>query len=231
MRRLLFALSLVSLALFVSAQTATAAEGEFKALFDGKTLTGWDGNPKFWSVEDGAITGQTTKENPTSGNTFILWKDGELADFELKLKFKIVDGNSGIQYRSKHQGNWVVGGYQADFDGAGAWTGTLYEERGRGVLAKRGNKVIIEEKGEKKADGATTPEKEILESIKKEDWNDYEVSAQGNHLVHKVNGKVTIDVTDNQPDKQVSKGILALQLHAGPPMKVQFKDILLKVLK
>jgi hypothetical protein len=91
--------------------------------------------------------------------------------------------------------------------------------------------VVIDDKGAKTTSGATTPEKEILESVKKEDWNDYEVVAQGNHLVHKVNGKVTIDVTDNETARQVFKGILALQLHAGPPMTVQFKDIQLKVLK
>lgn len=230
MNRRFLAFSLLALASTLVPSLA-AAQGEFKPIFDGQSLKGWDGNPKFWSVKDGAITGQTTADNPTSGNTFIIWKDGELADFELKLKFKIVGGNSGIQYRSKDNGNWVVGGYQADFDGAGDWTGTLYEERGRGILAKRGNKVIIDEKGELKADGATTPEKEILEAVKKEDWNDYTVIAQGNHLIHKVNGKVTIDVTDNQTAKQAMKGILALQLHAGPPMTVQFKDIQLKVLK
>jgi hypothetical protein len=210
---------------------AVASAQDFKPIFDGQSLKGWDGDPKFWSVKDGAITGQTTKENPTKGNTFIIWKDGELADFELKLKFKIVGGNSGIQYRSKDNGNWVVGGYQADFDGNGDWTGTLYEERGRGILAKRGSKVEIGEGGAKSTAAGATPEKEILEAVKKEDWNEYEVIAQGNHLIHKVNGKVTIDVTDNETARQVSKGILALQLHAGPPMTVQFKDIQLKVLK
>lgn len=162
MKRPFLALSLIALASILSLP-ATAAEGMFMPIFDGKSLTGWDGNPKFWSVKDGAITGQTTKENPTKGNTFILWKDGALADFELKLKFRIVGGNSGIQYRSKDKSNWVVGGYQADFDGAGEWTGTLYEEGGRGVLAKRGNKVVIDEKGEKKTEGTTTAEKEILD--------------------------------------------------------------------
>ncbi len=218
------------LALLTAANVAVAEEG-FKSIFDGKTLKGWDGKADFWSVQDGAITGQTTKEKPTSGNTFIIWKDGELKDFELKLKFRIVGGNSGIQFRSKDLGNNVVGGYQADFDGAGSWTGTFYEERGRGVLAKRGQKIEITENGQKKETGKTTPEKEILDSYKKDDWNDYRVVAKGNHVTLEVNGQVTVDLTDNEASKRPESGILALQLHAGPPMTVQFKDIELKVLE
>ena len=209
--------------------SVTAAEEGFKSIFDGKTLEGWDGKKEFWSVKDGTITGQTTAENPTQGNTFIIW-DGELKDFELKLKFRIVGGNSGVQIRSKHLGNNVVGGYQADFDAANGWTGSLYEEKGRGILAKRGNKVEITADGKKNNAGATTPEKEIIESVKKEDWNEYHIIAKGNQLTFKVNGLTTIELTDNQSDKAAESGILALQLHAGPPMTVQFKDIELKVL-
>jgi putative membrane-bound dehydrogenase-like protein len=217
------------LALSLPAQAADEADAEgFVSIFDGKSLDGWDGNPKFWSVRDGAITGQTTAENPTQGNTFIVWRKGEIGDFELRLKFRIVGGNSGIQYRSKEVEKWVIAGYQADFDGAGQWTGTLYEERARGILAKRGNKVEITAEGEKKEVGQTTPESEILAAYKKEDWNDYTVTARGNHLVQKVNGLVTVDVTDNQKDKAATSGLLALQLHAGPPMTVQFKEIRLK---
>ncbi len=219
-------------ALAMGAPAADEADNDgFVSIFDGKSLEGWDGNPKFWSVRDGAITGQTTAENPTSGNTFILWRKGELGDFELRLKFRIVGGNSGIQYRSKEPQKWVVAGYQADFDGDGNWTGTLYEERGRGVLAKRGQKVEITPQGEKKTTGQTTPESEILASYKKGEWNDYTIIAQGNHLIQKVNGLVTIDVTDNQKDNAATSGLLALQLHAGPPMTVQFKEIRLKKLE
>ena len=221
--------ALAALTLF---SPAAFAEEGFECLFDGKSLDGWDGNPAFWSVEDGAITGRTTKEKPTKGNTFIIWKNGELADFELKLKFRINGGNSGVQVRSKDLGKWVVGGYQADFDSAGGWTGSFYEEKGRGILAKRGNKVEITETGEKKKVGATTPEKEILGSLAKgDDWNEYHISCKGNHVVFKLNGLTTVDLVDNQASKRPEKGILALQLHAGPPMTVQFKDIELKQLK
>jgi hypothetical protein len=197
----------------------------FQSIFDGKTLANWDGNPKFWSVTDGAITGKTSKENPTDGNTFIIYRGAQPSNFELRLQFRIVGGNSGVQYRSKEVNKWVVGGYQADFDGAGGWTGTLYEERGRGVLAKRGNKIVIDGAGKKSRVGATTSEENILAAIKKEDWNDYTIIANGNHLVQIVNGNVTIDVTDNQVSKAATQGLLALQLHAGPPMTVQFKNI------
>lgn len=226
-------LGLVSLCL-VGGLAASAAGDEkdgFKPLFDGKTLQGWSGNEKFWSVQEGAITGQTTKENPTSSNTFLIWKGGEVKDFELRLKFKIVGGNSGIQYRSIDKGNHVVNGYQADIDSGETYIGILYEEGGRGILAQRGDKVEIGADGKKEVVGNTGDSKEIAAAVKKEDWNEYVVIAKGNHLVQKINGHTTIDVTDNESAKAKASGILALQLHAGPPMTVQFKEIEIKELK
>ena len=216
------------LALSWQASSTTAAEKGFKSLFDGKTLKGWEGNPAFWSVKDGAITGQTTAENPTKGNTFLIWKGGEPANFELRMKFRIVGGNSGVQYRSKDHGDWVVGGYQADIDAEGKFAGILYEERGRGILAMRGNKVLIKSDGTKQNVGKTADEKTILDGIKKEDWNDYRIVAKGNHLIHEINGNVSVDVTDEQEAKRAMSGVIALQLHAGPPMLIQFKDIEIK---
>ena len=115
---------------------AVADEG-FHSLFDGQTLDGWEGNPKLWSVQNGAITGQTTADNPTKGNTFLVWRGGEVKNFELRLKYRIEGGNSGIQYRSKEVERWVISGYQADIDATNRFTGILYEERGRGILAER----------------------------------------------------------------------------------------------
>lgn len=219
-------------ALVLAAGTLRAEEGDgFKPLFDGKSLEGWDGNPDFWSVRDGAITGQTTAEKPTRGNTFIIYKGSEIGDFELHLKYKIVGGNSGIQYRSVDRGNWVVNGYQADFEAGDTYSGILYEEGGRGILCPRGKKVEIGEDGKKTESAGPATSEEIMKAIKKEDWNDYVVIAKGNHLIHKINGLQTAEVIDNQKDKARSKGILALQLHAGPPMTVQFKDIKIKELK
>lgn len=208
--------------------SAPADAQEFVSIFDGESLQGWGGNPRFWRVEDGTIVGQTTKENPTKGNTFLCWRAGELKDFELRLKFRIDGGNSGIQFRSEEVERWVVKGYQADFDGAGNWTGSLYEERGRGIMAKRGNQVVVDETGKKNNAGQTTPEKEILATMKKGQWNTYVVKARGNHIQQWVNGKLTVDLTDNHEAGRKMCGLLALQVHAGPPMKVEFKDIQVK---
>ena len=208
-----------------------AGAQEFRHLFDGKSLNGWEGNAKFWSVKDGTITGQTTAENPTKGNTFLIWKGGEVKDFELRLQFKIVGGNSGIQYRSTDKGNYVVHGYQADIESGDKYIGILYEEGGRGILAERGQKVEIDADGNKKVTGSTGDSKEIAAAVKKEDWNEYVVVAKGNHLSQSINGHTTIEVVDNASGKAMESGILALQLHAGPPMTVQFKDIRYKELK
>lgn len=209
-----------------------AADDEtgFKNLFNGRDLTGWDGNPKFWSAKDETITGQTTAENPTKGNTFLIWRDGEVSDFELRLSFKIGGGNSGIQYRSKvtDQANWVVGGYQADFEAGTTYSGIVYEERGRGILAERGQMVWIQPDGKKRVVGTMGKSDEIQALIKKDDWNEYVIIARGNHLTHVINGRITAEVWDDQSDKAAKAGILALQLHAGPPMTVQFKNIRIK---
>ncbi|HJS06100.1 MAG TPA: DUF1080 domain-containing protein [Pirellulales bacterium] len=205
-----------------------SSEAGFKPIFNGRDLTGWDGDPKFWRVEEESIVGQTTAENPTKGNTFIIWKDGELDDFELKLSYRIKDGNSGIQYRSKRADGWVVGGYQADIDSADTYSGILYEERRkRGIMAERGENVVWtgpETKKKSQFGDKTALQKEI----KKEDWNDYHVIAKGTNFKHYINGKLMSETTDNDPNLRVMSGILALQLHAGPPMKVEFKNIRLR---
>ncbi len=219
------------LVLFAASPGIAQEKGETQKLFDGQTLNGWDGMEQFWSVEDGAITGRTTAENPTKGNTFLIWRAGEVADFHLKLKFRIVGGNSGIQYRSVDIGDHVVSGYQADFEAGDKYIGILYEEKGRGILALRNQKVEVNAAGDKKVVGETCDEKAMLAAIKKEGWNEYEIIAKGPHLVQKINGFTTVDVTDRQEGKRRDKGVLALQLHAGPPMTVQFKDIELTVLK
>lgn len=225
---LLTAVSLLTTLGFAQQSVRADDEAGFKSLFNGKDLTGWDGNPKFWSVVEGVIQGQTTKENPTSGNTFLIWRDGQVDDFELRSQFKIVGGNSGIQYRSKDMGNWVVGGYQADFDAANGYTGILYEEKAtRGIMSARGTKTTYSADG-KKEESRFADGNELKEKIKFEDWNEYVVIASGSHMTHKINGAVMSETVDNDPAKQVMSGILALQLHAGPPMTVQFKNIRLK---
>lgn len=211
-------------------------------LFNGKDLTGWKGQPEFWSVKDGAITGQTTAETPVKENTFLILQDVEVGDFELHFKYKLTDesadgtgyGNSGVQYRSKvvKPEYSVVSGYQADFECGKTYSGILYEEKGRGILAKRGEKVVIKDGAEPKkpkieVTGEVGKSDEIQAAIKRNDWNEFVVIAKGGHLQHFINGKQTVDVTD-QSTAGAKKGILALQLHAGKPMTVQFKEIVLK---
>ncbi len=215
--------------------TNAADEDGFVSLFDGKTLDNWDGNPKFWRVEDGAITGQTTADNPTKGNTFLIYRGGEFKNFELQLEYKIIGGNSGIQYRSfepvPEKQKWVVGGYQGDFEAGKTYSGILYGERFRGILANRGQKTELSRKDGKFAVnvvGSVGESAEIQSKIKDEDWNKYSITADGFHFVHKINDVVTSECTDNDTEQRRDSGILALQLHAGPPMKVQFRNIRIK---
>jgi hypothetical protein len=211
------------------------AEG-FVALFNGRDLTGWDGNPKFWSLKDGAITGQTTADNPTKGNTFLIYTGGDVDNFELRFKYKIVGGNSGVQYRSKVKDpkTWSVGGYQADFEAGKTYSGILYDEGGvaggRQIMANRGKKVTHTADGQKKEEDLPMSSEELQKAIRNEDWNDYVIIADGNHLTHKINGNTTSEVIDESP-KALKSGVLALQLHAGPPMTVQFKDIKIRKLR
>ncbi len=213
---------------------AVAADDDgWQTIFDGKTLDGWDGNPDFWRVEDGTITGQTTADKPTKGNTFIIWRKGETADFELKLEYKIVGGNSGIQYRSFEvpDNKWVIGGYQADFEAGDTYSGINYGERFRGILAGRGEKTVIGTDHKPKVVEKIGDTKEIQTKIKKEDWNTYHITAKGFTFTHKINDVTTSICTDEDTEQRRAKGVLALQLHAGPPMKVQFRNIKIKQAK
>ncbi len=222
-RRRLVSICTVVLAFCVSAAAAGDETG-FKPLFNGRNLEGWEGRKEFWSVEQGAVTGRSTPANPCTKNTFLVWRWGEVDDFELRLSFRIKGGNSGIQYRSREIEPFVVAGYQADIDYAGRWTGALYDERGRGVLAGRGQRTVIEPGGKRRTRQVADPG-ELLKYVRRGDWNDYFISARGNHLLHKINGKVTAEVIDGDPKNAERWGVLALQLHAGPPMTVQFKNI------
>lgn len=239
-------------ALLALSASLTLLHAEDKVVFNGKDLTGWEGQTEFWSVQDGAITGHTTTEHMVKENTFLIWKGGEVSDFELTVKYKITDldgksdkfGNSGIQYRSKvvKPEYSVVSGYQADFETGKGYSGILYEEKGRGILAKRGEKVVIKNVEKDPADpksknfklevtGSVGVSEEIQSAIHPAEWNEYKVIAKGGHLQHFINGKQTIDVTDETAEGAKS-GVLALQLHKGPTgMTVQFKDFVLKELK
>ena len=230
-------LPLIAAATLGQIPLTNAAEEGFKSLFNGKDLAGWEGNPDLWSVKDGAITGVTKADPKLTHNTFLVNTGGPVSDFELRLSYRIVNGNSGIQYRSKvlEKGAFgpIVGGYQADFEAGTTYSGILYEERGRGILAQRGQKTVIKPDGSKhkvEVAGSVGKSEEIQAKIKSEDWNDYIVIAKGNHFQHFINGVPTVDVVDEDAAHAAKEGILALQIHVGPPMTVQFKNIRIKSL-
>lgn len=205
-------------------------EPGFIRIFNGEDLSGWDGDPRFWSVENGAICGKTTLQNLTLSNTFLIWRGANLKNFVLKLKFRIHNGNSGIQYRSKDLGQWRVGGYQAEVENTPGKVGFLYDERGRGWMARVGELVEVDKDGTKHVVGKVTDRNSLVKAgyYKKKDWNEYTMIARGNHLVHILNGYQTIEVFDNDTKARRMQGVLALQIHFGPPMTVEFKDIRIK---
>lgn len=223
----------------VSLSASAADEAGFESLFNGKDLTGWDGDPRLWSVKDGAIRGETTDENKATGNTFLIWQDGKLKDFELRLSFRSANtNNSGIQYRSRHitEGNprnkWVVRGYQHEIRNENKVpniSGFIYDEGGqRGRMALVGDKTTWSADGEKTiADEKLIDPKGFEKLFKLDDWNDVVIIANGSHIQHYMNGKLIMDCTDNDP-RGAKEGILAVQLHAGNPMWVEYKNIRIK---
>jgi sugar phosphate isomerase/epimerase len=216
---------------------------EWRWIFNGEDLEHWDGDMRLWSVENGVIRGQTTPENPTKGNTFLIWRGGKLRDFELRLKFRIRNGNSGVQYRSKEVSKWVVSGYQAEVENAPGKVGFLYHEKGRGWLVNVGDMMVIDDNGNKHVIGNVSDTDELVKKgyYGEKDWNEYRIIADGNHLKHYLNGYQTMELIDNDRvtdpgdpgDRKgaAREGLLALQIHSGPPMLVEFKDIRIKELK
>ena len=195
-----------------------------ESLFNGKDLSGWKGLPQFWSVKDGVIVGETTKENPTKGNTFLIWQGGEVADFEITAEVRFQGNNSGVQYRSEivDEANFVLKGYQADLHPAQNYFGMLYGEKlgKRGIIAQRGQRVEVGPDGTPKVVGEVGDKTEL----KDWEWNTLRVIAVGNRLLHQINDVTTVDITDRHPEA-LAKGAIGLQLHAGPPMRVEYKNI------
>ena len=208
---------------------ADAKEAGFIPIFNGKDLTGWDGKPGWWSVKDGAITAQSTPEKPCKKCNYLIWKGGKPGDFELRLSYRLVGGNSGIQFRSLRRPDWDTSGYQADMDASGQWTGCLFEHT-RGKVAGRGTRTVIDEDG-KRTVTRIGDEAKLIKHIKPNDWNEYRILAKGPEMTLTINGVVMCQAVDRQKGKAAGSGILAFQMHPGPPMKVQFKDVRLKSLK
>ncbi|NNE92705.1 MAG: sulfatase-like hydrolase/transferase [Verrucomicrobiales bacterium] len=212
----------------VAAAAVTVKPGQdgFVRLFDGKSLRGWTGDPKYWSVKDGAITGIC--DGKLKLNRFLTWKNSTVHNFDLQMKVKISDGgNSGIQYRATMApklGLDVVNGYQCDIvSNNPKYNGMLYEERGRRILSHTGEKVIVDEKGQPWIVG-----KMEVKEFKPGEWHQYRVLVRGNHHQHWINGHPTADLIDFDEKGRSLGGVLGMQVHVGPPMEVQFKDIRIK---
>jgi hypothetical protein len=206
-------------------------ETGFQPIFDGKSLKGWDGDPGFWRVETGALVGQTTTEKQPAQNTFLIWRGGNPADFELKLQYKLTGFNSGIQIRSIELPDikWAMKGYQADMDGAQQYTGQIYEERGRGFLAMRGQFGYIPGSGKAGLVGSLGDSDELKSVIHADDWNDLHLIARGNTIIQILNGRVTSMVIDDDTAGRKLDGLIGIQVHRGPPMKIEVRNIRLKL--
>ncbi|MFK7788322.1 MAG: family 16 glycoside hydrolase [Phycisphaeraceae bacterium] len=214
-------------------KTATDTDG-FSPIFDGQTLTDWEGDLRYWSVQDNTIVGQFTAENPLKQNTFLIFRGGEnkgvLGDFELKFAYRISEGgNSGVQYRSQETPDFGMKGYQADIHHGPRWTGILYDEHGRKVLADRGQSVIVEANEKPVVVEQFGDDAELMQHIDLDGWNEYHIIARGNRLTHKINGKRMSQVLDEDEAERDLQGLLGLQIHRSTPVKVEFKAIRLKV--
>lgn len=220
----------------------------FVEIFDGESLDGWDGDTTYWSVESGNLVGEVTPTTLLKTNTFIIWQGGEPSDFELKGEFNITsEGNSGINYRSEQLTDipYALRGYQADIDGKNSYTGQNYEERKRTTLAYRGQATTINPQ-ENPGELSENIEKnawlglEVNESLGDRDslksfinpgeWNSFRLVINGNRLQHYINGIIMSDVTDEDTVNRTMEGLLGVQVHVGPPMKVQYRNLMLKEL-
>ncbi len=225
-------------------ETADAAGSV--SIFDGETLKGWEGDTGYWRVENGILTGEITADKPLEKNSFLIWTDGQPADFEFKASFRISEsGNSGVNYRSERVEDvpFALKGYQADIDGKNNYTGQNYEERKRTTLAYRGeiatvrtqpnasDPASLKENVQKNAwqsrevTGSLGTADELKDKIHSGDWNEIRIVAKGNLLQHYVNGTLMSEVKDDDEANRSDKGLLGLQIHTGPPMKVEYKDI------
>jgi hypothetical protein len=221
------------LLLLLSLRLAAADEPGFQSLFDGRTFDGWESpDMSYWSIEDGAITGKITKEHPCTVNQYLVWKGGELADFELRLKSRLSgEGgiNNGFQFRSRLLPDHDIAGYQMDNNLKTDWLVRLYDEFGRHTLAWRGQRTVFDVSGKATHEEGTDAKGPAW--FKLEDWHEYDLICEGPHLTLKVNGRLAAEVIDNDVRRQDFSGVLGLQLHSGPPTIVQFKDIRLRVIK
>ena len=207
-------------------------ESGYQSIFDGRSMKGWDGDPQFWRVEGGALVGQTTTKKQPQQNTFLIWRGGTPGDFELRLEFRLTGYNSGIQYRSIELPDikWAMKGYQFDMDGEQRYTGQIYEERGRGFLAMRGQFTHIAEDGTPGLVSSVGDSDELKRTIHSGGWNDLYLSARGNTLIQSLNGRVMSMLIDDDKAGRKMDGLIGIQVHRGDPMKIEVRNIRIKML-
>jgi len=202
----------------------------YAAMFNGKDLAGWEGEPGWWEARGGVLMAESTPEKPCTRSHYLYWKGGEPANFEMRCRWRLTgQGNSGIQFRSEPRPKWDTWGYQADMDSAGVYTGCLYQHE-RGLVAQRGQKVVIDAAGKKSIRTFAQPD-ELLKVIEAGEWNEYRILAEGSRVALWINEVLMCEVEDQEPKYALPKGIIALQMHQGPPMKVEFKDLRIRTLK
>lgn len=214
-------------------EPAGADTAGFVPIFDGKTLINWDADPKYWRVENGMLVGEVTPETLLKANSFAIWRGGAPADFELKVEYRVSPaGNSGINYRSSEvpEPAFALKGYQCDIDGAFTWTGQNYEERGRAFLALRGQMTRLTPDAKPAIIGSTGEKEVLAKFLRGEDWNQVHLIIRGNVLTHLINGQVMCIVVDENPAARSAAGIIGVQVHVGPPMKIEYRNFLLKAL-
>lgn len=210
---------------------AASDDSGWEPIFDGKTLQGWKGDPTYWRVENGCLVGEVTPQTLLRNNSFLIWQGGAPKDFELKAEYRISDhGNSGINYRSVGVPGlpFALTGYQADIDGQNSYTGQNYEERGRTFNALRGQITHIRTGKKAEIIGSLGDVKELASQIKKDDWNEYHLIVRGNILIHMLNGQVMSVVVDDDTEKRRFDGQLGVQVHVGPPMKIEYRNVRIK---
>jgi hypothetical protein len=223
-----FLLALLVVIVSSPARAVPAQEEGFTSMFDGKTLEGWSGKPGGWWVEDGALTSESTEEKPCVKHHYLFWDGGQPGDFILRFEYRITGGNSGVQIRSEKRPDYDVWGYQADIDAEGQWTGCLFQHD-RGAVVERGFKAVITEDGTRTDEPIADP-KALLKLVKPDQWNTYEVTARGHAITLSINDNLMCTVEDRHATLARDNGHIALQMHPGPPMKVQFRNLRIKLL-
>ena len=231
-----------------SSKSSNLDKDRYRLIFDGKTLDGWEYDPVYWRVENGVLVGEVTPSTLLKRNSFIIKKGLITRDFDLKVEYRVSStGNSGINYRSETIDSlpYAMRGYQADIDGQNNYTGQNYEERGRTTLAYRGQKVILNTPEDSTplkdniknnawtktmVTGSLGTADSLKEVIRNEDWNEYHLIIKGNRLLHYINGVLMSDVTDNDIAKRKFSGSLGVQVHVGPPMKIEYRNFRIKKL-